>query len=67
MSEKIYLNNTQELVKTAQSGQKVFMEYRNREEEFEDAQQFEIHDWDFTLGLYARLSPNDPVKFFKRI
>lgn len=65
MSDKIYLKTATELTKTAKSGEKVFIEYRNRVEEFEQAMRFESHDWEFTMRVYSNLVPTEPVKFFK--
>jgi hypothetical protein len=67
MTNKVYLQTTADLVKTAKSGEKVFMEYRDREEEFEQADRYESHDWDFTLRVYSRIVPEGTIKFFKKI
>jgi hypothetical protein len=67
MVAKVYLKTSEELVHTSQAGEKVFIEYRNTEEEIENAPHFQQYDWDFTLSAYSRLFPENYVKFFKKI
>ncbi len=67
MSNKIYLETSRDLIETSKVGEKVFIEYRDKEEEIENAKEFEKYDWDFTLDVYSRLFPNNYVKFFKKI
>lgn len=64
MIEKIYLKNTEELTEASKAGEKVFMEYRDKEEEIEYAEKFGNYDWQFTLSAYSKLFPQNYVKFF---
>lgn len=67
MVAKVYLNTSRELAETSKAGEKVFIEYRDKEEEIEHAYKFENYDWEFTLGAYSRLFPENYVKFFKKV
>jgi len=67
MTNKIYLVTSKELIETSKAGEKVFIEYRDKEEEIENAEKFENYDWEFTLAVYSRLFSTNYVKFFKRI
>jgi hypothetical protein len=66
MAVKLYLKTSEELMQASQAGEKVFLEYGNKEEEIENAKQFGSYDWDFTLKAYTNLFSNN-YKFFKII
>jgi cell fate (sporulation/competence/biofilm development) regulator YlbF (YheA/YmcA/DUF963 family) len=66
MAVKLYLETSEELTQASQAGEKVFLEYHNKQEEIENAKQFGSYDWEFTLKAYANLFPNN-YKFFKII
>lgn len=64
MSEKIYLNDIQDLTKSSQAGEKVFIEYGDKIEEIEEANQYGYSDWEFTVKVLTNMAK---VNFFKVI